>query len=352
MLGGRMAMAILHNIDRSPRWTVFLACGGLVALVGAIDCFTDPEILFSVFYLLAVGLATWRLGKGYAFLFACLSVAVWIGGDLIVPGYYHNSFVPLWNAGILLLFYGVVILLLDSLRALQMELESKVQQRTLALTQQMTHRERLEKEVLGASEREQRRIGNDIHDTLCQHLTATAIAAQVLSEKLAAHTSPEAGDARQIVKLAEEGITMARNFARGIQPVQVDAEGLMDAFRNLAKATAQSAKVDCVFECDTPVLVEDAATATNLYRIGQEAVTNALRHGKPEHISLSLAARGGSLFLTVEDDGIGLPESWDKGPGVGVRVMAHRAEMIGASLSIEPNPTGGTMVCCALPEHA
>lgn len=344
-------MNLLEDVERRSRLTVILACVSIVAMIGFVDYLSSPDVLFSVFYLLAVGLATWRLGRVWGFVFACLSVAVWIGGDFAAGFQYRSPFIPIWNAAILLLFYGVVIWLLLHIRALQQDLESKVKQRTLALTQQMEQRERLEKEILGVSEREQRRIGHDIHDTLCQHLTATAFAAQVLSQKLANHSVSESTDARQITKLVEEGIAMARNFARGVQPVQVDAEGLMDAFRNLAASTSHASGVECAFACDAPVLVDDAETATNLYRIGQEAVTNALRHGKPGHVSVTLAYHGGSLLLTVEDDGGGLPEGWDKGQGLGTRIMAHRAEMIGATLSIEPNPTGGTMVCCNLPNH-
>ena len=344
-------MNLLQDIERRSRLTVFLACLSIVAMIGFVDYLSTPDVLFSVFYLLAVGLATWRLGRVFGFLFACLSVAVWIGGDFASGFQFRTPLIPIWNAAILLLFYGVVIWLLDNLRALQSELESKVRQRTLALTQQMEQRERLEKEILGISEREQRRIGHDIHDTLCQHLTATAIAAQVLSHKLASQSVPESADARHIVKLVEESIVMGRNFARGVQPVQVDPEGLMDAFRNLASTTTQASGIECAFSCEAPVLVEDTATATNLYRIGQEAVTNAIRHAKPGHVSITLACQGGGLLLTVEDDGAGLPEGWDQGHGLGTRIMAHRAEIIGAALTIDPSPTGGTMVCCNLPKH-
>jgi signal transduction histidine kinase len=298
-----------------------------------------------------VVLATWRLGKGFGLAVAALSVMVWIGGDFAAGAHYHNSFVPVWNAGILLIFYGVVCWLLDKLQTLQRNLNSKVIERTSALTEQMAERERLEKEILQISEKERQRIAHDIHDTLCQHLTATALAGQALTQKLTNRSSPEGTDAKKVVALVEEGITMARNVARGLNPVQVDAEGLMEAFRDLAAKITQTTKIDCVFACDKPVLLDDTATATNIYRIGQEAVANALRHGKASRISLTLAQRAGRLTLTVEDDGIGLPDDWDKKPGLGTRIMAHRAAMIGASLSVEPNPTGGAMVACSLPFH-
>jgi signal transduction histidine kinase len=95
------------------------------------------------------------------------------------------------------------------------------------------------------------------------------------------------------------------------------------------------------------VLVHDATTATHLYRIAQEAISNAIRHGKPKRIVITLTDRSGRVTLTVEDDGVGLPDSWQK--GLGTRIMAHRATMMGASFSIEPNATGGTLVQCSLP---
>jgi len=107
--------------------------------------------------------------------------------------------------------------------------------------------------------------------------------------------------------------------------------------------------VVCVFEHAEPVLIDDATTATHLYRIGQEAVSNAIRHGKAKRIVISLSEHGGQVLLNVEDDGIGLPEGWQGGQGLGTRIMAHRAVMVGAAFAIEPNPTGGTFVKCSLP---
>ena len=183
-------------------------------------------------------------------------------------------------------FYFIVVWLLTSLRNLNRELEDKVRQRTAALTQEMAERARLEKEILEVSEREQRRIGHDLHDSLCQHLTGTALAGQVLGEKLAAKSLPEAADANRVVGLVEDGISLARNLARGIYPVEMEAEGLMAAFQELAANITAISKITCVFDCPTPVLVHDALAATHLYRIAQEATTNAIRHGKARHIGI------------------------------------------------------------------
>jgi signal transduction histidine kinase len=216
----------------------------------------------------------------------------------------------------------------------------------------LTEWKRLEREILHISAREQRRIGHDLHDSLCQHLTATALAGQVLAEKLQARSIPEASGANKIIELVENGIALARNLARGIYPVEVEAEGLMVAFEELARNISAVSKVTCIFECEPPVLIHDATMAMHLYRIAQEAVSNAIRHGKAKRIGINLTERSGTIVLAVEDDGLGLPENWDKRNGLGTRIMAHRATMMGGAISIEPNPTGGTLVKCSFPASA
>jgi signal transduction histidine kinase len=288
------------------------------------------------------------LGKGYGLLMSVLSVAVWVGGDLAAGARYSSPFIPIWNALILTAFYYVVVVLLASLRAAQRDLENRVEQRTEALTREMAERKRLEKEMLHMSEREQHQVGLDLHDGLCQHLTATALAGQVLVERLGAKSLGEAADANQIVGLVEEGITMARNLACGLYPVEMEADGLMSAFQELADNIAKGAKIQCVFECTAPVLITDDSVGTHLYRIAQEAVRNAIRHGEARHVAISLAEQDGMIRLTVEDDGVGMPAGPPAAKGLGLRIMAHRASLLGGTFTVEPALTGGTVVTCSL----
>jgi signal transduction histidine kinase len=321
----------------------------LVAVVGVVDYFSGYSIFFSAFYLLPVALASWYGGSFYGMAISVLSVVVWLLGDIAAGARYSSVFVPIWNGAIGLTVYFVVVKALTSLRRLQNELEERVRQRTTALTGEMLERARLEKEILEISEREQRRIGHDLHDSLCQHWAATAMAGQVLTEKLSAKSLAEASDARKIVQLAENGITLTRNLAHGISPAEMETEGLVTALQEFAANTSQLFKVNCVFDCESLPAINDATTATHLYRITQEAVNNAIRHGKPRQIVISLASHKDRAELTIEDDGAGLPDDWQKQRGLGTRIMAHRAAMIGAAFSIEPNPTGGTFVKCSMP---
>lgn len=337
------------RLERGQRPLIMLASLGLLAVIGVIDYVTGFEMLFSVFYLLSVGLATWYVGKWLGLAMSALSAGIWIGGDLAAGAHYSNSVIPIWNTLILMGFYFIVVWLLTHLRALHRELEARVQQRTEALTREIAGRERLEQELLRVSERERQRIGHDLHDSLCQHLTGTALAGQVLSERLESKGMPEARDAARVVELVEGGIELARNLARGLYLVEMDAEGLMAAFQEMAANLTRDARLQCTFECEAPVLLHEPAVATHLYRIAQEAVSNAIRHGNAKHIVISLSERGAVITLAVEDDGVGLPEDWQRNQGLGTRIMAYRASMIGGSLSVEPALTGGTVVTCSLP---
>ena len=341
---------LLTTLERCSRTTLVLAGLAMVAVIGAVDYLTGFEVLFSVFYLLDVGLAAWFVGRGFGLLMSVLSAIVSIGGDMMARARYSHSWVPIWNALILMVSYFIVVWLLTSLRSLHRSLELRVAERTQALTREMAERQRLEEEILKVSEQEQQRIGHDLHDNLCQHLTATALAGQVLGERLAAKTLPEADDAAKVVQLVEQGIDMARNMARGLYPVEMEAEGLMGAFQELSANITRSGRFRCIFERQKPVLIEDDATATHLYRIAQEAVRNAMQHGKCKRIEITLSEADGAVKLTVEDDGVGLPETLPPGGGLGIRIMAHRASMIGGSFSAEPAPTGGTIVTCSIPK--
>ena len=341
--------ALTDQFEKRPKLYTAVVSVLLVVIIGVVDCLTGYAIFFSAFYLLPVALASWFVGRKFGAAISALSVIVWLAGDFLAGAKYPSLFVPLWNGVISLVVYFVVVKTLSNLRELQDSLEQQVTQRTRELTNEMQERARLEKEILEISEREQRRIGHDLHDSICQHLTATAMAGHVLGEKLAAKSLPETVEAKKVVELIEAGIALARNLAHGISPADVETEGLVTALRELAANTTTAFKIDCVFECEPAVPIRDATKATHLYRIAQEAILNAMKHGKPQHIVLSLAQQKGNVELTIEDDGVGLPDDWRKNRGLGTRIMAHRASMMGGTVSIEPNPTGGTFVKCSVP---
>jgi signal transduction histidine kinase len=187
-----------------------------------------------------------------------------------------------------------------------------------------------------------------LHDSACQQLTGATLAGQVLEEKLAALQLPLARDAGEVVALVELGIDLSRKLAKGLHPVEMEADGLMLALEEYAAAASGLFKVACRFECDSPVLIHDPATAGHLYRIAQEAVGNAIKHGKAKNILIRLEVGEESTVLSIKDDGVGLPEPLPEKRGIGLRIMAHRAAMIDSQFAVRRDDAGGTVVTCEL----
>ena len=215
----------------------------------------------------------------------------------------------------------------------------------------VTEAKRLERTILEISGREQRRIGQDLHDGLGQHLTGVAFMSKVLAQKLRDRQSPEAAEAARIVELVNEAIYRTRELSRGLLPVLLESRGLMNALERLAVEVEDLFQVECGFECDNPVLIRESATATHLYHIAQEAVNNSIKHGHPHRIVIGLSG-GDEPCLRVEDDGVGGYGSWPLSHGdrgMGLLIMSHRAKMIGGRLEIRSAPQGGTSVSCLFP---
>ena len=213
----------------------------------------------------------------------------------------------------------------------------------------VTERQRLEKAILEVSAREQRRIGEDLHDGLGQHLTGIAFMSKVLESKLHEKSLPESCDAEKIVKLVNEAINKTRELSRGLLPVVSDAHGLMSALTRYAEEMQDLFQITCRFECGEPVLLYDVNAATHLYHIAREAVNNAIKHGNPSHVVIGLFAKNGEGTLSVQDDGGGISEISSNHAGMGLNIMNYRANMVGGSLDIRRNFTGGTSVVCLFP---
>src|SRR6266542_2846028 len=156
----------------------------------------------------------------------------------------------------------------------------------------VTERKRLEKEILEISNREQQRIGQDLHDGLSQQLAGIELMCEVLQQKLAAKSKAEAGRVSEIARHVREAITHTRNLARGLSPVQLDANGLMSALQELAVNVEKMFKIECRFQCDEPILVQNNEAVTHLYRIAQEAINNAIKHGKANRIIITFQPIG------------------------------------------------------------
>jgi two-component system CheB/CheR fusion protein len=214
----------------------------------------------------------------------------------------------------------------------------------------ITERRRLQAEVLRIGEAEQQRIGRDLHDDLCQQLAGIQFLAQTLATKLAEAGRPETAGAGEIARLIRHATEYTRDLSHGMSPVGLESDGLMSALEELALRTHRHFQISVVFRCPTPVLVSDPEIATHLYRIAQESISNAIRHGKARNIEIGLAAVGQQVRLAVRDDGKGLPtgKPKKKGTGLGLSIMQYRAGMLGGSLVIANEPDGGVTVACSV----
>jgi PAS domain S-box-containing protein len=215
----------------------------------------------------------------------------------------------------------------------------------------ITERKRLEQEVLHISEMEQRRIGQDLHDGVCQHLAGIEMKCQVLQENLQSKAKSSAAQAGQIASHVRDAIAQTRSLAHGLSPVVLQSDGLMSALRGLAEDTEKLFDARCRFVNDSPVLIHNPAVATHLYRIAQEAVTNAIKHGKAKSVEINLSATADKMILMIKDNGVGFAQHPASGKGMGLRIMQYRAGMIGATVLLQQQ-AGGAVVLCFLPKTA
>lgn len=218
------------------------------------------------------------------------------------------------------------------------------------LARDITARKQLERQLLEVSDREQRRIGHDLHDGLCQQLAGIELMSQVLEKKLAPRFKDGAARASEIARLVREAIIQTRSLARGLSPVTLESEGLASALHEHALNLERRLGIHCRFDYDSQVPVPNHAMATHLFRLAQEAVSNAVNHGKATEISIHLKADPGWIYLGISNNGAGFdPGKILHSDGMGLRIMKFRAGMIGGTLTIERNAEGGVLVMCSAP---
>lgn len=205
----------------------------------------------------------------------------------------------------------------------------------------------LEHEIVRVSEREQRRIGQDLHDSICQNLAAIDCAAGLLKGKLEARAPDEARSAGEIQDLLRKTLIETRSLARGIFPVQVEKEGLAVAVEELAATVNRMQGATVNVEIEGEIALKDPEVAMHLYRIAQEAVSNAVRHAHARTITLSLQQTPAHITLAVKDNGHGIPDDHEQ--GMGLRTIRYRTQLMEGQLTINSDPTIGTLVQCSVP---
>ncbi len=244
----------------------------------------------------------------------------------------------------------------EGLRRAHDELEARVQQRTAALKDAnarlhtaIAERRRLEYELLEITEKERRRIGLDLHDDLGQQLSGLALMTKGLELKLAKRRAHETSDAARIHTLVQKAINHARDLARDLATLDLKGDDLPVALDGLAQHATELFKISCRFEANGPVPPLESNIASQLYKITQEAVTNAIKHAKAKRVGISLSNGSDAVVLTVHNDGLPFPDLKGTPTGMGLRIMNYRASLIGASLEIKGAGARGTRVICTVP---
>jgi signal transduction histidine kinase len=342
---GRGVMPANLAFENASRLSVGVLSLIWIGAVGLADYWTGYERSMMIFYLIPITLGTWFVSRSFGMFLSGLSVGTSILSDIAsgIPE------VRYWNEAVGLISYAVFVWLLARWRASLRQMDERVRVRTADLQEEILERMRLEKEMTEVTERERRRLGHDLHDSLCQHLTGTALAAQILRARLATKGSEEAAEAGKVVGLIEEGIDLTRGLARGLFSPDLERGGLAVALEGLAHSTEERTGINCEFHPNHERHAEscDAVVLTQLYRIAQEAVANAVKHAKARRIVIELDAAEGEIRLNIFDDGVGLGETGEA-HGLGLKMMRHGAALIGANFTAMRRSPVGTIVSCVL----
>lgn len=349
------ARIITMLVRPAPYSRTFSTCVvvSLTFLVGWLYYLTEGVVSLQLFYLVPLVLAVSWLGLAGGISIALLSGLLRLVGDM------GNADAHFFTAANLLrissnrfnslLLHLVVALMIHELILFSRQLEQRVQARTTALRQAVQARERLQNSLFEVSRRERSAIGRDIHDGLGQHLTATAMAANILSKRLATRSDPLAGDARTVETFIKTAIDQSRQIGRGLLLDSIPPEEFVSELEELAAAATHEQHTPCMLTTEGSAARLDINTTSHLFYIAREAVRNALRHGGATRIVIHLTVTRALAVLIITDNGCGLASKADEQQGMGLHIMTHRAELIGGRLKIDVPPGGGARIECRVP---
>lgn len=328
-------MTAVENIRAQPKPVVLLLCLAAMAGISFVDFTTRWEMSFFVFYAIPIFVVASTCSRGTAIGFAVLCAgASWAVNLHLAPDFAIHT----WRSLNRLASFAFVAIAGAALRSQREHFRAQIDA--------LQHSRELEQEIIRVSEREQRRIGQDLHDSVCQNLAAIDCAAGMLKSKLEAQASHETGTATEIQQMLKKTLLETRSLARGIFPVQLDEDGLAVAIEELVTTVNRFNKVAVSIEIDGDVVVKDSEIAMHLFRIAQEALNNALRHAGATAIRVSLRQEGSRVSLAIKDNGSGIPDTAPSGMGFGT--IKYRTQLIGADLKVISNSTTGTVVQCAV----
>ncbi len=348
-----------------PSWSVRVRAGVLLAIsavLGSMQLAVGQLaghgrialMLLPLLALLLVGPRTgWAALAFGATAFALVPLALRPGGlpDRIAVG--HALDVPPAYWGLQWILWMIVLLVLMILftRFQILQRRSMIAERLARrqLEAESADRQRLEAAIVRIGEEERRRLGAELHDGLCQHLTAALLNCSAMENERKADGLPDAALTRLRVALSD-AIGMAYDVAKGLCPMDVDPDSLLPALERLCRETRERHGIDCRLQADCDLAIRNSELALHLYRIAREAVANAVKHAKGSQISIALARTAGELVLQVTDDGRGAVLGMAPATGLGLSIMKHRAKLIGGTLQVTGGTNGGMQVVCRVPE--
>lgn len=333
-------MTFLDAFRAQPRWAVLAEILSLSLVIGWADFSTGWELSLFVLYALPILAVVWFVDRRCGVLFAIVAASIWWSANRN-----EHPYQTAWGYAVAT-FSRLAYFLFVAIGGAALKTNRDIDRSRIAALE----RERqLEQEIVRVSEREQQRIGRDLHDGLCQYLAAVALATKSLADDLTKADAPHAEDAREIEKLLREAVGQSRSLARGIFPVRLDGSGLAMALDEMAATTRHLTSIDIRFEETGNTQIPDSDVGIQLYRIAQEALSNAMKHSEANRIVISLHREDGELRLVVSDNGKGFSARPSDHGGLGLGTMRYRAHAIGAQLDIAPGPERGTRVVCRAP---
>ena len=334
---------IAGTIARQSRAMVVAEALALWFVVGFIDYITGYEVTVFPFYSIPILFAMWFHGRNLAVVISVLSTLSWLLQDIASHHHYSQEWYQIWDAIVRWMFFLLVMALASAVRR-----ERDANRARIELLERSAE---LEREIINISEREQERIGCDLHDGLGQYLVAIGMSADSLKDDLEKDSLQGAKEAHKIADLLHDAVVQIRDISRGLSPVDRDEGGLEAALEELVGSASRLSGVSCSFICEGNVPLQDNPEAVHLFRIAQEALNNAIKHARPKLVVVALEANNGSLSLRVSDDGAGLEANGSKDKkGMGFSIMQYRARMLGGTLEVLPNSPAGTTVVCSINE--
>jgi signal transduction histidine kinase len=337
-------MRFVTAFQRQPHEWIFAEAAALLFPIAFYDYSTGYEVSLSILYCVPIFIAAWCCDRKSGVLMALLAAITWWWADVQAGHPYLQSWLEGWEV---LVRFGFFIITGIAASAVKEQRDASATRIAL-----LEYSQRLEREIIGISEREQERIGQDLHDGICQVLAALSCSAASLKSDLEGHDlAAEARVADELAGFLRDAVIQIRNLARGLVPVQMDEAGLASALEELTASATRLLGIRCIYESAGVPLIRDNAVAMHLYRIAQEAINNATKHGKAANVRVSLIADGEATTLRIADDGTGISKTAAESDGMGLGLMLYRARLVGGELSIESPKAGGTIVSCGIPLH-